>query len=105
MHQAQLCALGCIDALTAKVDDDIKIGISVLDISDINSEQLRAAHQAWVSLITTYKGVAFNIVQAVESPGEAWSRLVEYYRVSGLKERRSLTVDSCKMKMELGKHT
>ena len=69
-----------------------------------NPAKLRAVHQTWVSLITTCKGVAFEILQGTELPGKASSRLVQHYRASGLKERCRLTVDFYTMKMELGEH-
>ena len=104
VHYAQLSALGCAAALTAQGDDDLKIGRSDFTDDEADPEQLRTAHQAWVSLITTCKGVAFDIVQGAESPGAAWSGLMQHYRASGLKERRRLTVDFYTMKMELGEH-
>lgn len=61
MLQAQLSALESADALTTKDDDNIKIGSSTFDDSDINPEKLRTAHQAWVLLINTCKRVAFDI--------------------------------------------
>ena len=75
MHQTHLCALRCGDALTTKGDDGIEIGSSYSDSSDIDPQQLRAAHQAWVLLVTACKGVALDIVQDTESPGEASSKL------------------------------
>ena len=104
VHYAQLSALGCAAALTAQGDDDLKIGRSDFTDDEADPEQLRTAHQAWVSLITMCKGVAFDIVQGAESPGAAWSGLMQHYRASGLKERRRLTVDFYTMKMELGEH-
>ena len=41
--------------------------------------------QAWVFLVTSCKGVAFDIVNAEESASEAWAKLVQHYQVSGLK--------------------
>ena len=60
--------------------------------------------QAWVSPVTSCKGVAFDIVNAEESASEAWAKLVQHYRASGLKERRRLTIDFYMTKMELGEH-
>ena len=104
VHQAQLSALGCAEVLSVKGDHDIKIGGDDFHRSSVDPERLRTAHQAWVSLITTCKKVALDIVQRAESPGEARRRLVQHYRANGLKERRRLTVDSCTIKMELGEH-
>ena len=44
-------------------------------------------------------------MNAEESTSEAWAKLVQHYRASGLKERRRLTIDFCMMKMELGEHS
>ena len=70
----------------------------------IDPERLRKAEQTWVSLITTCKGVAFEIVDGADSPSEAWRRLVQHYRAKGLTERRRLTVDFYTLKTELGEH-
>lgn len=45
VHQAQFPALGCVGVLTAKGEDDIKIGSSDIDADDIHPDQLRAAHR------------------------------------------------------------
>ena len=42
-------------------------------------------------------------MNAEESASEAWTKLVQHYQTSGLKERRRLTIDFY-MKMELGEH-
>ena len=99
VHQAQISALGCAEALSEKYDHDIKIGSGDFGRSSVDPERLRTAHQAWVSLITTCEGVAFDIVQGADSPGEAWRKLVQYY-----KERRRHTVDFYMMDTELGEH-
>ena len=39
-----------------------------------------------------------------ESASEARAKLVQHYQASRLKERRRLTIDFYKMKMELGEH-
>ena len=99
MYQAHLSALGCADVLT-----DINLARCDFDGSGIDPERLRRAEQTWVSLITTCKRVAFEIVNGADSPNEAWRRLVQHYRASGLKERRRLTVEFYTLKMELGEH-
>ena len=50
--------------------------------------RLRKAQQAWGSLVTSCKGVAFDIVNTEESAREVWVKLVQHYQASGLKERR-----------------
>lgn len=83
-------------------DEDIEIGSSGFDYGDFDPERLRAADQAPVSLITTYEGIAFDIVQGEESPGGGWSRLVRRYHMSDLKGWCRLTVGFYTMKVELG---
>lgn len=46
VHQAQLSALGCDSALSAKGDDGKKIGSNDYDSSSDDPERLRTAHQA-----------------------------------------------------------
>ena len=43
-------------------------------------------------------------MNAEESASEAWTKLVQHYQASGLKERRRLTIDFYMMKMKLGEH-
>ena len=43
-------------------------------------------------------------MNAHESGSEAWVKLVQHYQASGLKERRRLTIDFYKTKMELGEN-
>ena len=43
-------------------------------------------------------------MNAEESASEAWTKLVQHYQASGLKERRRLIIDFYVMKMELGQH-
>ena len=82
--------MGCADALTANEDEAVKLGRIDFESNGVPAERLRKAKQVWVSLITSCKGVAFEIVSGSESPSvsEAWSQLVQHYRASGLKEKR-----------------
>ena len=48
------------------------------------------ASEAWLSLITTCKGTALEIVQSTDSPSAAWRKLLQRYRACGLKEKSSL---------------
>ena len=79
VHRAQLSALGCSDALKETVGDETS--------DSVDLDQLRKAQQAWVSLVTSCKGAAFDIVNAEESVSETWAKLVQHYQASGLKER------------------
>ena len=74
------------------------------DRGSVDPDQLHKAQQAWVSLVTSCKEIAFNIVNTEESSSEAWAKLVQHYQAIGLKERQHLTIDLYMMKMELGKH-
>ena len=51
----------------------------------VDPDQLHKAQQAWVSLVISCKGVAFDIVNAEKSASEAWAKLVQHYQASGLK--------------------
>ena len=98
----QLSALGCADALTETAGDETKVNRDDFDRGSVDPDQLHKAQKAWVSLVTSCKGVAFDIVNAEESVSEA--KLVQHYQTSGLKERRCLTIGFYMMKMELGEH-
>ena len=104
VHRAQLSAPGCADAFTGTAGDETKVNRDDFDRGSVDPNRLRKAQQAWVSLVTSCKGVAFDIVNAEESASEAWAKLVQHYQASGLKERRHLTIDFYMTKMELGEH-
>ena len=104
VHRAQLSALGCADALTETAGDETKVNRDDFGRGSVDPDQLHKAQQAWVSLVASCKGVAFDVVNAEESASEAWAKLVQHYQASGLKEPRRLTIDSYMMKMELGEH-
>ena len=93
VHRAQLSALGYPDALTETAGDEPKVNRDDFDRGSGDPDQLYQAQQAWVSLVTSCKGVAFDIVNTEESASEAWDKLVRHYQANGLKERRRLTID------------
>ena len=103
VHRAQLSALGCVDALTETTCDKTKVNRDGFDRGSVDPDRLRKAQQAWVSLVTSCKGGAFDILNAEESASEAWAKLVQPYQAGGLKERRRLTINFY-MKIELGDH-
>ena len=103
VHRAQLSTLGCADALTETAVDKTKVNRDDFDRGSVDPDRLHKAQQAWVSLVTSCKGVTFDIVNAEKSASEAWAKLV-HYQASGLKEPRRLTIDRYMMKMELGEH-
>ena len=71
VHQAQLSALGCADALTETAGDETKVNRDDFDRGSVDSDRLHKAQQARVSLVTSCKGVAFDIVHAEELASEA----------------------------------
>ena len=76
--RAQLSALGCADALTDTVGDETKVNREDFDRGNVDPDQLHKPQQAWVSLVTSCKGVALDIVNAEESASEAWAKLVQH---------------------------
>ena len=84
--------------------DETKVNRNGFDRGSFDPDQLHKAQQAWVSLITSCKGVAFDIVNVAELASEAWAKLVQHYQASGLKEHRRLAIGFYMMKMELGEH-
>ena len=105
VHRTHLSALGCADALTETAGDETRVHRDDFDRDSADPDQLHNVQQAWVSLVTSCKGVTFNIANAEESASEAWAKLLQHYQTSGLKEHRRLTIDFYIMKMELGEHS
>ena len=101
---AQISAFECEDVLTTPATQDVKVGAENVDGSQVHPKTLWKAKQVWVSLITNCEGVAFEIVQGVDSPSQAWRQLVQHYGASGMKEWRRLALNFYSMKMELGEH-
>ena len=64
VHRAQLSALGCADALTETAGDETKVNRDDFDRGSVDPDRLHKAQQAWASLVTSCKGVAFDIVNA-----------------------------------------
>lgn len=62
LHHAKLSALRCVDTLTGEEDENINIGAGGFDDGDYDLAKLREVHNAWVSLITTCKNVAFGVI-------------------------------------------
>ena len=93
VHRAPLSALGCADALTKTAGDETTVNRDDFDRGKVDLDRLHKAQQAWVSLVTSCKEVAFDIVNAEESANEPWTKLVQHYQASGFKERRRLTID------------
>ena len=71
IHQSQLSALGCADVLTETAGSKTKVNRDNFDRGSADPDRLRKAQQVWASLVTSYKAVAFDIVNAKESASEA----------------------------------
>ena len=104
VDRAQVSALECADALTETAHNETKVNSDNFDRGSVDADRLHKAQQAWVSLVTSCKGVAVDIVNAEESASEAWAKLVQHHLASGLKKRRRLTIDFYMIKMEMGEH-
>ena len=65
LHRVQQSALGCADALT-ETAGETKANRDDLNRGSVNLDKLYKAQQAWISLVTSCKGVAFVIVNAEE---------------------------------------
>ena len=91
-------------ALTETVGNETKVNRDDFDRGIANPDQLHKAQQTWVSLVTSCKGVAFDIVNADESASEGWVKLVQHQQASGLKERRRMITDFYMMKIGLEEH-
>ena len=68
----------------ATLGDETKVNADGFDRGSVDPDQSHKAQQAWVSLVTSCKGVAFDIVNTEESASEAWAKLVQHYQASGL---------------------
>ena len=104
----RLSAIGAwicrFDALTETAGNETKVNRDDFDRGSVDPDRLRKAQHAWVSLVTSCKGIAFDIVNADESSCEAWAKLVQHYQASGLRERGRITIGFYMTKMELGEH-
>ena len=67
LPRVQLSALGCTDALTETAGDETKVNRDDFDRGSVDQDQLYKAQQAWISLVTPYEGVTFDVVNAEES--------------------------------------
>ena len=52
-------------------DEEVELGLSDFDSNGVPAARLQKANPVWVSLITSCKGVAFEIVSGSESLSEA----------------------------------
>ena len=96
-------SLGYHAAFDVSENKNIKIIGSVeVDSSGIDPRKFQEADGTWRSLISTCKGVAFDIVGRAESPSEAWRQLTAYYQVESMCEQRRLQKKFGSLKMKSG---
>ena len=93
-HLAKAKALGLAEEMTTLEGRDITVGAEGFDASGFNPVRLRQARQTGISLITTCKGAARDLVKSAESSGGAWRLLNQHYRASGLKGNCHLAEES-----------
>ena len=85
--------------------DEIKVRAEDFKSQGIDSLRTKCAFEAWLSLITTCKGTALEIVQSADSPSASWRELLQRYRACGLKEKSRLMREFNSLKMKLGEDT
>ena len=74
------------EELTAAEGDGPCVGANVFDSSNVDPVRLRKAHVAWMTLINSCSGMAFEIVQRSNAPNDAWKNLESQYRAKGTRE-------------------
>ena len=103
-HVAKAEALGFAEELTTLEGRDITVDAEGFDASGFDPVRLRQARETRISLITTCKGTARDLVKTAESSGGAWRLLNQHYRASGLKGKRHLAEEFNSIKMEIGEY-
>lgn len=61
-------SLGYDEIFGVPVEDAIKVGMAGFDSSELDQEKVHDADLAWRSLLTTCKGMTFEIVEKAQSP-------------------------------------
>ena len=84
-------------------DGNGRDGVGAEDFNSQGIDPLRAkrASEAWLSLITTCKVTALEIVQSADSPNAAWRELLQRSRACCLNEKSRLAREFNSPKMEL----
>ena len=62
--------------------DEVRVGAEDFNSQGIDSLRAKCVSEVWLSLITTCKGKALEIVQSTDSPSAAW---LQRYRAWGAK--------------------
>ena len=88
--------------LTATEGDGLSVGDDVFDSSNVDSVRLRNTHVAWMTLINSCSGMAFEIVQRSNAPNDAWRNLEIHYRAKGTRELFRLSHEINRKTMEPG---
>ena len=100
VYSSQARILGFAEELVAT--DEIRVGAENFSSQGIDPLRAKRASEAWLSLITTCKGTALEIVQSTVSPRAVWRELLQRYRACGQKEKSRLMREFNSLKIELG---
>ena len=84
LYQARVC--GFEVELAAAGGEELSVGADVFDGSNADPVRLQNAHEARMTLINNYRGMALKIVQRNEAPNGAWRNLKSHYRAKGTKK-------------------
>ena len=87
-HRVLLRSLQCETALDAEEGQEIYVGRGTFDRADLDPVKVRQVETAWRSLIDNCRDMAFDIVEAEESPSTAWKMLTDKYQPNTVGEVR-----------------
>ena len=88
VYSSQSRILGFAEELVAT--DETRVGAEDFNSQGIDPLQTKRASEAWLSLITTCKGSALEIMLSTDSPSAAWRELLQRHRACGLKGKNKL---------------
>lgn len=71
-HLAQARGLDCARELTAAEGAVLRVGAKEFDDTDQDAVRVRNGKRAWLYLLNACIGTELEIVQATDSPNEAW---------------------------------
>ena len=100
MYSSQAKIVGFAEDLV--VTDEIRAGAEDFNSQGIDPLRAKCASDAQLSLITTCKVTAPEIMQSTDSPSAAWWELLQRYHACGLKEKSKLMREFNSLKMEMG---
>ena len=83
---------------------EIYVGRGTFDKTDLDPVKVRQAETAWRSLIDNCRGMAFDIVEAAESPSTAWKMFTDKCQPNTVGEVWTLRRALMEMRMEQGEN-